>query len=171
MYTRTPYPESDAATLGDQQAMLQAGVDETQKKIVEKLANVEFVAVTTDGGTSSNAVSFQDTNVHYLDEDLLMKVHTLGVRENKEKHTAANFRQKNDDLLDEFKVKDKVVKTVTENEAKISCAYEDEERVACLAHIFHKSVTKGCEDVSLVKKTVLKSRKIAQKHNKSYVLR
>ena len=58
--------------------------EETKEKIVNKLAEVEFVAVTTDGGTSSNAVSFQDTNVHYLDEDLNMKVHTLGVRENKE---------------------------------------------------------------------------------------
>jgi hypothetical protein len=131
---------------------------------------VEFVAVTTDGGTSSNAVSFQDTKVHYLDEDLNMKVHTLGVRENKENNTDANFKQKNDDLLDEFKVKENVVKTVTDNKAKMHCAYEDEEKVAFLAHIFHKSVTKGCKDVSLVNKTVLKARKITQKHNNSYAL-
>ena len=128
-------------------------------------------SVTTDGGTSSNAVSFVGTNVHYLDEDLNMQFHTLGVRESKEKHTSENFRKKNDDLLDEFKISEKVVKTVTDNEAKMRAAYNDTERVACLAHIFHKSVTKGCEEVSVVKKTVLKVRKISKKHNKSYALR
>jgi hypothetical protein len=128
-------------------------------------------SVTTDGGTSSNAVSFVGTNVHYLDEDLNMQFHTLGVRENKEKHTAENFRKKNDDLLDEFEIREKVVETVTDNEAKMCAAYNDTERVACLAHIFHKSVTKGCEEVTVVKKTVLKVRKISKKHNKSYALR
>jgi hypothetical protein len=128
-------------------------------------------SVTTDGGTSSNAVSFVGTNVHYLDEDLNMQFHTLGVRESKEKHTSENFRKKNDDLLGEFKISEKVVKTVTDNEAKMRAAYNETERLACLAHIFHKSVTKGCEEVSVVKKTVLKVRKISKKHNKSYALR
>ena len=145
--------------------------EETKEKIKDKVAKVEFVAITTDGGTSSNAVSFVGTNVHYLDDDLNMQVHTIGVRENKEKHTAINFRKKNDDLLDEFEIREKVVKTATDNEAKMSAAYDDSERVACLAHIFHKSVTKGCKNVVAVKKTVLKVRKIAKKHNKSYALR
>lgn len=128
-------------------------------------------SVTTDGGTSSNAVSFVGTNVHYLDEDLNMQFHTLGVRESKEKHTSENFRKKNDDLLGEFKISEKVVKTVTDNEAKMRAAYNETERLACLAHIFHKSVTKGCEEVSVVKKTVLKVRKISKKYNKSCALR
>ena len=145
--------------------------EETKEKIKDKLSEVEFVAITTDGGTSSNAVSFVGTNVHYLDEDLNMQFHIIGVRENKEKHTAINFRRKNDELLEEFKIGEKVVKTVTDNEAKMRAAYDDSERVACLAHIFHKSVTKGCEDVVAVKKTVLKIRKISKKHNKSYALR
>ena len=145
--------------------------EENHKKIKEQLEKVEFLAVTTDGGTSSNAVSFQDTNVHYLDDNLNMQVHTLGVRENKEKHTAVNFRQKNDDLLDEFGVKEKVVKTVTDNENKMRAAYKDSERIGCLAHIFHKSVNNGCEKVNVVNKLILKTRKVAQKHNKSYAFR
>ena len=150
---------------------IQEMYEKEKEKITSKLAEVEFLAVSTDGGTSSNAVSFVGTNVHYLDEDLNMQFHTIGVRENKEKHTAENFRKKNDDLLEEFKIKEKVVKTVTDNEAKMLKAYEDSERVACLAHIFHMSVTKGCEKVAVVKKTVLKVRKISKKHNKSYALR
>ena len=50
--------------------------EEKKKEIVDKLAEVEFVSVPTDGGTSSNIVSFQDTDVHSLDEDLQMRVHT-----------------------------------------------------------------------------------------------
>ena len=57
--------------------------DSKKKEIVEKLKDVEFYGVTSDGGTSVNAVSFQDTNVHYLDRDLFLNYHCLGVRENK----------------------------------------------------------------------------------------
>lgn len=98
---------------------------EEEHKKVEKLKKIKFVAITTDGGMSSNAVSFQETNVHYLDKDLNMKHHTLGVRENKKKHMANNFRKKNNELLDEFKIKENVVKTVTDNEAKMHAGEEN----------------------------------------------
>ena len=101
--------------------------EEKKKVVQDDLKNAEFIAVTTDGGTSSNAVSFQDTNAHFLDENLNMQCYTLGVRENKEKHTAENYRMKNDELLDEFEVKEKVVKTVTDNEPKMKKAYKDAE--------------------------------------------
>ena len=53
----------------------------------------------------------------------------LGVRENKEKNTKESFRRKNYELLEEFKIKDKVVKIDTDNEAKRHAAYKDNERV------------------------------------------
>lgn len=145
--------------------------EEKKKEVTENLEEPEFISVTTDGGTSSNAVSFLETNAHYLDKDLNMKYHTLGVRENKEKHTAENYRLKNDELLDEFKVKGKVVKVVTDNENKMKKAYNDKEREGCIAHILHSSITAGCEKVAVVKSTIDKTRKIAKKHNKSYALR
>ena len=77
------------------------------------LAKNEFCAITTDGGTSSNATSFQDTNVHYIDEDMKLQSHCLAVTENREAHTAANYRGNVDDVLDEFEIKTKVVNTVT----------------------------------------------------------
>ena len=50
-----------------------------KEKVIEKLSAQEFVLITTDRGTSSNAVSFQDISVHYLDKDLHMQCHTLAV--------------------------------------------------------------------------------------------
>ena len=80
----------------------------------------------TDGGTSSDATSFQDTNVHYIDKDMELKSHCLAVTENKEAHTAVNYRGNVDNVLEEFEVKTKVVKTVTDNENKVKAAlYED----------------------------------------------
>ena len=46
---------------------------EEKVKLIEELKEIDFVAVTTDGGSSSNATSFQDLNVHYFDEDLKLK--------------------------------------------------------------------------------------------------
>ena len=62
--------------------------------------------MTIDIGTPSHAVSFQDTKIHYIDDNIDILVHTLGVYENQEKHTAVNFRQKNEHLLDEFGVEE-----------------------------------------------------------------
>ena len=56
--------------------------EEEKKRINDNLEKIQFCAVTTDGGTSSNAVSFQDTSVQYIDNNLLMKTHILAVMEN-----------------------------------------------------------------------------------------
>ena len=50
------------------------------------------------------------------------------------------LEEKNYELLEEFKIKDKVVKIVTDNEAKRHSAYKDNERVCCIAVIFHSSM-------------------------------
>ena len=57
-------------------------------------------AVTSDGGAASNAMSFQNTNVHFIDEEMNLKHRTLAVKENKEKHTAVNYREKTNEILD-----------------------------------------------------------------------
>jgi len=100
--------------------------EDKKKEIKETLEDIEFCAVTTDGGTSSDATSFQDTNVHYIDKEMMMRSHCLAVTENREAHTAVNYRQNVDEVLEEFGIKEKVVKTVTDNENKMRAAWDDE---------------------------------------------
>ena len=92
--------------------------EEKKKETMEIWSKVDYCAVTTDGGTSSNAVSFLNLNVHFIDEEMELKSFTLGVRENVQEHTAENYREHTDDILEEFKVKGKVVCYTTDNENK-----------------------------------------------------
>ena len=104
--------------------------------------------------------SIQDTNVHYIDEDWQLKSHCLAVTENKEAHTAVNYRQNVDDVLDEFAIKSKVVKTVTDNENKMKASFNKEERTGCMAHIIHSSVSEGYKKATVVKEIIEKIEKL-----------
>ena len=76
-----------------------------------------------------------------------LKSHCLAVTENKESHTAANYRENVDEVTEEFGIKEKIVKTVTDNENKMKAAFDDEERTGCMAHIIHNSVTNDFKQV------------------------
>ena len=144
---------------------------EVKEKVKDELKKIEFVAKSTDGGSSSNASSFQETGVHGITDDFQMKYFTLAVKECKDEHTAENYRKNTDKVEEEFEVKDKVVMTTTDNEAKMRKAYKDHERTGCMSHIIHSSVEVGTTKDEVVNKTILKHRKIARKHNKSYVVK
>ena len=134
-------------------------------RIKKNLENVEYCALTTDGGTSSNATSFQDTNVHYIDNDLFLQSHCLAVEENKEAHTAENYRENTDDVVKQFGIEEKIVKTVTDNENKMKAAFSKKERTGCMSHILHSSVIEGFKGSPEVEKVIGKNRKIASKFN------
>ena len=141
------------------------------KRVKDALESIEFCAITTDGGTSSDATSFQDTNVHYIDEDWQLKSHCLAVTENKEAHTAVNYRQNVDEVLDEFAIKGKVVKAVIDNENKMKASFDKKERTGCMAHIIHSSVSEGYKKATVVKEVIEKNQKIATKYHKSYAFK
>ena len=145
--------------------------DEEKEKLKEELKEVSYCAITTDGGSATNATSFQDINVHYLDKDLNLKSRVLSVEEVKVRHTADNLREHNDDILEDFDILEKISLTVTDNEPKMNKMYPPAERSGCMCHIEHSSISKGVEEVPEVKDVILKVRKIATKHNKSHVFK
>lgn len=161
-------PEFDIPSRTTVQNYINKDYQREKSKIVKELESVEFCAVTSDGGTSSNAVSFLDTNVHFVTDNFELKSYTLSVKENKEKHTAANYRKKVDEVLDDFGVKEKVVLFTTDNENKMKAAFKKDERNGCLCHDLHNTVTHGFDEVPAAKDCVEKCRKIATYHNKSY---
>ena len=164
-------PEYEVPSHQTMTRKIQKLYEEEKKLLVAKLEKVEYGATTTDGGSSSNAVSYQCTNFHFIDEDMRLQHVCLGVKQNKETHTAENYRENNDEVLQEFGVKEKVVLTVTDNENKMKAAFPDDERNGCIAHQMHTSVGKGMDASHVVDSTVKKIRKIATKHNTSYVMR
>ena len=137
-------------------------------RVKQELTQFEFLAKTTDGGSATNASSFQETGVHGITNEFEMKYYTLAVREIKEKHSAENYRKNTDKVEDEFNVKDKIVLSTTDNEKKMKAAYKESERNGCFSHLMHSSLTKGMTSEKIVNETVLKQRKIITKHNKSY---
>ena len=141
------------------------------ERVKNELKGFEFLAMTTDGGSSSNARSFQEMGVHGITENFDLKYYTLGVREIKESHTAANYRKNTDKVLEEFDVKEKVVLTTTDNENKMRAAYKDDERNGCLQHIIQSSLSSGLTKEKSINSIVLKQRRIIAKHNKSYVVK
>ena len=100
-----------------------------------------------------------------------MRSACLAVTENKEAHTAENYRSNVDEVLEDFEIKEKVVKTVTDNENKMRAAFDDDERSGCLAHIIHNSVTEGIKKTPEIKAVIEKNRKIATKYHKSYAFK
>jgi hypothetical protein len=141
---------------------------ETTKQIKKELEDIEHVAVTTDGGSSSNCSSFQEVGLHGLTKNFELKYYTVAVTEVKEEHTAKNYRKVTDQVVEEFGVKEKVVMTTTDNENKMLAAFKDHERTGCVAHMMHSSVTLGLTKVPEVNDSIKKHRKIVTKHNKSF---
>ena len=142
-----------------------------KQDVKEELKNIEFMAGSTDGGTSINAVSFQDTNVHVITNNWELRSYTLSVRENKEKHTAENYRANTDECYDDFEIKDKITVNTTDNENKMKAAFKDPERNGCMAHILHNTVTHGFKKIETVMDIIVKCRKVAERHNRSYAFR
>lgn len=99
-----------------------------------------------------------------------MRSACLAVTENKEAHTAENYRSNVDEVLEDFEIKEKVVKTVTDNENKMRAAFDDDERSGCLAHIIHNSVTEGIKKTPEIKAVIEKNRKMPQNITKVMLL-
>ena len=145
--------------------------EEEKETLKAKFEEAEFVAATSDGGAVSNGASFQDTNACIVTEDFKLESYVLAVKESKEEHTAENYRKNQDEVMEDFKLEEKLVKTVTDNEAKMNAAFNEEERTGCMAHIMHKSWEKGSKEVKEIHKVILKMRKIGRKSHKSYKLK
>ena len=160
-------PEYDVPCRQTITSYIEKEYEKKKDELKAELEPIEFAAVTTDGGSSSNAVSFQDVNVHFINKDWEMKSATLAVKENKGSHDADRYREITDEILEDFGVSDKVVLTVTDNEPKMHAAFKDDERSGCCAHIIHSTTKEGLKGVPAVKEVTQKSRDVATKHNKS----
>ena len=167
-YSNSICPEYDVPCRKTITNYIEKFFTEKKEQLEKELEPIEFVATTTDGGSSTNAISFQDVNVHYVSDTWDMMSATLAVKENKGEHTAENYRQITEEILEDFGIStEKVALTVTDNENKMRCAFEDHERSGCCAHIIHSTTSKGLKGVPAIAEVIEKTRSVATKHNKS----
>ena len=139
-----------------------------KQAILDLIKTIDYLSITTDGGSSTNAVSFIDVNMHYVTSDWELKSVTLCVRQNKAEHTAAKYREITDKVLEEFGIDpDKVVLYCTDNEPKMRLTYPAIIRTGCMAHMIHSTVSVGTISVLIIFNIIGHIRKVAQKHNKS----
>ena len=101
----------------------------------EELENLEFVAVHTDGGSSSYCSSFQVVGLHGVMEDFELKYYNVAVTEVSEAHTAENYWKKTFQKLGDIGGNVKIVTTTTDYEKKMLGDFNHEEITGCLAHL------------------------------------
>ena len=133
-----------------------------KEKLMKKLKRVDFLHGTNDGGSGINGESFVSNTVHYVDPDTWELKHAvLGCTVMKEAHTAKNYRKHVDATEESFDLKGKVLGYTTDNESKMHCAFRNDERNGCMAHIQSKSMEKAVNAVSCIALLRKKLRKLA----------
>ena len=101
----------------------------------EELEKLEFVAVHTDGGSSSYCNSFQVVGLNGVTEDFDLKYYNVTVKEVSEEHTAENYWKKTFQKLGDIGGNVKIVTTTTDYEKKMLGDFNHEEITGCLAHL------------------------------------
>ena len=109
-YSNSIRPEYDVPCRQTITNYIEKEYKKKKDELKKELEPIEFVAVTTDGGSSSNATSFQDINVHFINSEWEMKSATLAVTENKGEHTAKRYREITDEIVED--IKERVKKNV-----------------------------------------------------------
>ena len=104
-------------------------------RLQEELEKLEFVAVDTDGGSSSYCSSFQVVGLHGVTEDFELKYYNVAVAEVSLEHTAKNFWKNTFQKLGDFGANVKIVTTTTDYEKKMLADFNHEERTGCIAHL------------------------------------
>ena len=108
---------------------------ECVSRLQEELEKLQFVAVHTDGGSSSYCNSFHVVGLNGVTEDFDLKYYNVAVAEVSEAHTAENYWKKTFQKLGDIGGNVKIVTTTTDYEKKMLAAFNHEERTGCIAHL------------------------------------
>ena len=139
-----------------------------KKETKDMLKGIDYIACSTDAGSSLSGKTFIDVNYHWIDPiscKLLKKtVEVLKVDSKK----AADYRKVTDNVEVEHGVQGKVFLKTTDNENTMSACYNiPGERNGCFSHIQSKASEVSLQSSETLKKLRSKLRKIAKKANKS----
>ena len=108
---------------------------ECVSRLQEELEKLEFVAVHTDGGSSSYCSSFNVVGLNGVTEGFDLKYYNDAVAEVSEAHTAENYWNKTFQKLGDIGGNVKNVTITTDYEEKMFGDFNNEEITGCLAHL------------------------------------
>lgn len=105
-------------------------------KLLEKLANLNYCALTTDCWTSRNNESYITVTCHGISNDWSALSYNLATEIMPDRHTAEHLREKIEEIMEAFNLMSKVVGIVHDNAANIVAAVRSmkEESICCFAH-------------------------------------
>ena len=110
-----------------------------------KLAKAEYVAITSDGWTSTTTESYMTITCHFIVEGELFN-RVLQTRAMEERHTAVNLAKHLRTSTGDWGLEGKVVACVHDNAANMVLANEsmlDWESVPCFSHTLQLAVNDG----------------------------
>ncbi|XP_055919485.1 E3 SUMO-protein ligase ZBED1-like [Eupeodes corollae] len=127
--------------------MLQESYSIESRCLMQKLQEIEYIALTSDIWTSDSNKCFISITAHYV-EQAKMKTSVISTSELEENHTAENIATKMRKILDEWQIGAKVVSIVTDNAASMKKAVSEilnKRNHYCVAHTLNLAV-KDCID-------------------------
>ena len=118
-------------------------------ELVEDLAKIDHVALTSDIWTSRAVQSFQTITCHYITPSWEMKSVVLEIVEMAESHTAEKIASALEKGVERFGTKEKIVAIATDNAANVVAAVRDLgwNCVSCFAHTLNLIVTNAIRSV------------------------
>ena len=119
--------------------------------------NAISVSLTTDMWTGRNRQGFLGVTCFFLDKNFVIQEVVLTIEYVKYPHTAQNIADALFNILDQWKIRNKVFKITTDNGANIKKAIKDMSTISpnikwqsCAAHTLQLTIGKGLDPIKLL---------------------
>nr|XP_049462644.1 E3 SUMO-protein ligase ZBED1-like [Anopheles coluzzii] len=153
-------------------ALLPSVYNQEFEKAKEKLSTAKAIAITSDGWTNLNQISFFALTGHYIDENCKLSSILIECSEFENPHSGRNIANWIQGTLNKFDIEDKIVAMVTDNASNMKAASTELNfcHIPCFAHTLNlivrdaikKSVLPVVEEVKRVVMLFKKSPKASQ---------
>jgi len=94
------------------------------KTIDETLRKVHDITITVDGWSDRRCRSFLAITCHFIDDTMTPQAYLIDFLRMKSPHTGENIQQLTEHVLDQFHIKEKVFKIITDNASSMIKAYK-----------------------------------------------
>jgi len=134
----------------------------TKLKLIDELADVEFVSITSDGWTSRSTQSYETVTCHYINKDWELQNKVLQTRIMTESHTGEHIAAMLENCLKEWHINGKTGVLVTDNASNMNTAAKLTSipvHLKCFAHTLNLASQKAMK-VDKISRVLVKIRRI-----------
>lgn len=126
-------------------------LDKATKDVIKtQLQKVEAAAITADLWTSKAVTHYMAVTAHFVDSAGELQTKTLSCDAFKERELSDNIRKRVKEVLEEFKITDKVIASCTDRGSNVKKALRDAgiRWIACFAHCLNTCVKDAFKDMT-----------------------